>query len=88
MKERKCKKCKLTYKGLKERCPFCHRLTKIGVFNRFMCVLGYIAFITTLIAAVYMLFVEALVTAMWIMPILATLVIIAIIVAIIVLVFK
>ena len=42
MSEKKCKKCKLTYKGLKEKCPYCHKTTGFGIFNKIMMIIGYI----------------------------------------------
>lgn len=88
MKERKCRKCKLTYKGLKERCPFCHKMTKLGLFNRFMCIIGYMAFALLIVAFVYAALVETVITAVWVLPTIATVLIIAVIVAIVIFVTK
>ena len=88
MKERKCRKCKLTYKGMKERCPYCHKLTKLGLFNRFMCILGYMSFILLVVLFIYTTLISTVVTAMWFVPVVATILIIAVIVAIIIFVSK
>ncbi len=88
MKERKCKSCKLTYKGLKERCPFCKKLTKIGLFNRIMCVLGYISLAFLIVIFAYGIIIDGVINAIWFMPYIATALIILIVIGIIVLIFK
>ena len=88
MKERRCRKCKLTYKGLKERCPFCHKLTKLGLFNRFMCIIGYMAFALLIVAFIYFALIHTVATAIWVLPTIATVLIIAVIVAIAIFVCK
>ncbi len=88
MRERKCKSCNLTYKGLKERCPFCKKLTKIGVFNKIMCILGYLAFAFLIIIFAYSLMIKTVINAVWFMPSIATVLAILIIIGIVVLIFK
>lgn len=88
MKERKCHKCRLSYKGLKERCPFCHKLTKIGIFNKIMCVLGYLTLAFILYIFANFLVADAIFNAIWFMPIIAGIIIIAIIVGICIFIFK
>lgn len=88
MKERKCLSCKLTYKGLKERCPFCHKLTKLGIFNRIMSVLGYISLIFWLIVFAHVFIASVIIDMIWFMPAIAVIFVIAIIVGICFFIFK
>ena len=88
MKERKCRKCKLTYKGLKERCPFCHKLTRFGIFNKIMTVLGYISLIFILIIWVHLIIAYMIVDMIWFMPVIAIAIVVAIIIGICVFIFK
>lgn len=87
-KERKCRKCKLTYKGLKTSCPFCHKSTNLGIFNKIMCVFGYISFLFVIILLVHYILITSIINVIWFMPIIATIIIIAIIVGICVFIFK
>lgn len=87
MKERKCRNCKLTYRGLKERCPFCHKFTRFGIFNKIMSVFGYISLIILICDISYVVWIGALFSAFWYAPILITLACITIIVGIIYFVF-
>ncbi len=88
MKERKCISCKLTYKGLKERCPFCHKLTKIGIFNKIMCVLGYISFAFWLAILAEIMITKTIIDIIWLAPVITVLIIIAIVVGICYLILK
>lgn len=88
MKERKCKKCKLTYKGLKERCPFCHKLTKLGVLNRIMCILGYITLLSIITTLVYYIVAMATISTILAIPTIAAIIVIALIIGIIIAVLK
>lgn len=87
-KERKCRKCKLTYKGLKTTCPFCHKSTNFGIFNKIMCVLGYISFLLGLIIFVHYVLIKGVINVIWFLPVIAAIIIIAIIVGICIFIFK
>lgn len=87
-KERRCRKCKLTYQGLRSKCPYCHKSTHFGIFNKIMCVFGYISFFITIAFSVYYLLIMSVVNAIWFMPTIATIIIIAIIIGIIIYIFK
>ena len=87
-KERKCGKCKLTYKGIKERCPFCHKLTKLGIFNRIMCILGYITLFFIIVTIAYYLEAIVFVSTILSLPAIAIVITIALIVGIIIAILK
>lgn len=87
-KERKCKKCGLSYKGFNTTCPFCHRTTKFGVFNKIMTIIGYI---TTVIATCFLIYAGIIyltVISFSIVPLLMFIGFIAIIVGLIIMIFK
>lgn len=54
-KERKCRKCKLTYTGHKTHCPYCHKRTKFGTLNNIMAVIGYLTTANFLFSLTYYL---------------------------------
>lgn len=87
-KERRCRKCKLTYKGLKTTCPFCHKSTNLGIFNKIMCVFGYISFLLTLIIFVYYVLIQGIINVIWFLPAIAGALIILIIIGICIFIFK
>lgn len=87
-KERKCRKCRLTYQGLKTKCPYCHKSTNLGIFNKIMCVFGYISFFAVLTIAVYYILIMGVINVVWFMPTIATVIIIAIIIGVLVYIFK
>lgn len=87
-KERRCRKCNLTYKGLKTTCPFCHKSTNLGIFNKIMCVFGYISFLLTLIIFVYYVLIQGIINVIWFLPAIAGALIILIIIGICIFIFK
>ena len=87
-KERRCRKCKLTYQGLKSKCPYCHKLTHLGLFNKIMCIFGYISFFALLIFFVYYVLIIGVIGMVWFMPTIATVLIIAIIIGVLMYIFK
>lgn len=84
-KERKCKKCGLTYKGFTTSCPYCHKRTKYGTLNNIMAVIGYLSSIGFVSTVLYFLLIGALASTFFFVP---ALIFIAVIVAIIVLILK
>lgn len=87
-KERKCKKCGLTYKGMKTTCPYCHRKTKYGVLNTIMAVIGYITTISVAGFIIWFEITEMMIMSFALLPILMILICIAIVVAIIIAIVK
>lgn len=92
MREHKCRKCKLSYKGFKSVCPYCHKKTKYGIMNTIMCVIGYITVIISIIAAMYIgittITVSAYINSILFIPIIAMIIGIAIIVAFVIFMIK
>lgn len=88
MKEHRCKKCNLTYKGLKTSCPYCHKSTRIGIINKIMCVIGYITFFTIAGWVIWYEVMKAMVFSIFLAPALICLAVIAIIVLFIVALFN
>ena len=84
-KERKCKKCGLTYKGFTTSCPYCHKRTKYGTHNNIMAVIGYLSTIGFVSTVLYFLLIGALASTFFFVP---ALIFIAVIVAIVVLILK
>lgn len=85
MSEKKCKKCKLTYKGLKEKCPYCHKTTGFGIFNKIMMIMGYIVTAVIIGAIIDYCLTILLVGVIWYVPLIITAAILA---GIIVLIIK
>lgn len=84
-KERKCRKCGLTYKGMKTSCPYCHRTTKYGTLNKIMAFIGYLTTAVTVLSLAYFGLIASLETTVFLIP---TVIFIAIVVAIIILIIK
>lgn len=84
-KERKCRKCGLTYKGHPTTCPYCHKRTKYGTMNNIMAVIGYLTTASVICTVVYFGLIAALASSIFILP---TLIFIAIVVAIVILILK
>ncbi len=88
MRERKCRNCKLTYKGLKDHCPFCHKLTKIGYINKVMSFFGYLFFFIILVFFAYYILFDTVVKSILLAPLIVTLIVIAVIIGLLYLIFK
>lgn len=84
MKEHKCKKCRMTYRGLKTTCPYCHKSTRIGVINKIMCVIGYITFFTVAGWLIWYEITKAMVLSIFFVPAIVCIAVIAIIILFIV----
>lgn len=87
-KERKCKKCGLSYKGMKTECPFCHKRTKFGIINKIMTVIGYITTITLVSFFLWYEISKLVLMSFALVPMLFLIIYIAIIITVIVLIFK
>ena len=84
-KERKCRKCGLTYKGMKTACPYCHKATKYGTLNKIMAFIGYLTTASTIITLIYYGLIASLALSYLFIPLL---IFIAVVVAIIILILK
>lgn len=87
-KERKCKKCGLTYKGFAAECPYCHKSTKFGLLNKIMMVIGYMTTVAVLGLIVYYEILKLMVLSFAFVPLMIFIGFILVVAAIIVLIFK
>lgn len=87
-KEHKCKKCGLTYKGFSNQCPYCHKKTKYGIFNAFMCVIGYITTFLIAIGIIYYEIFKMIVFSFALTPLLISIITIVAVIAIIIFLLK
>lgn len=84
-KERKCRKCGLTYKGFKTSCPFCHRTTKYGNLNKIMAFIGYLTTAGAVLSLAYFGLIASVAMTYVLIP---TIIFIAVVIAIVILILK
>lgn len=85
MKEHKCKKCGLTFKGYTNYCPYCHKRTKYGTINNIMAVIGYLTTASIILTLVYLGLIAGIATSIALIP---TAIFIALIIGIVILILK